>query len=92
MIYSPTALMFFLRYLAFFFSCRWFEAWKSVEGKTEKSDGESSKIVFAPPSPKKGFCPKNRSINLTAKGGLLSFTDYQTHGVESLKDSGDWDA
>lgn len=50
MICSPTAFMFFIRHPAifffFFFSSRWFEAWKLVEGKTEKNDGVSSKIVF----------------------------------------------
>lgn len=84
MIYSPTAFMFFLRHPAkFFFFSRWFEAWKSGESKTEKSDRDSSKMVFG----KKIVLSKNGSLNLTAKGGLLSYTEYQTQGAELLKDS-----
>lgn len=84
MIYSPTAFMFFLRHPANFFFSRWFEAWKSGESKTEKSDRDSSKMVF---ERKKKVLSKNRSLNLTAKGGLLSYTEYQTQGAELLKGS-----
>ena len=36
---------------------------------------------------KKIVLSKNGSLNLTAKGGLLSYTEYQTQGAELLKDS-----